>query len=90
MKNARRVKGDLPGVYVACLQALAVIFNGAPEGSRTPNLLIRSQVLYPIELRVRPRHCCRGGGIVVDRFLGCKHLAEKISKSCVFAVWLLD
>ena len=27
--------------------------NGAPERSRTPNLLIRSQVLYPIELRVR-------------------------------------
>jgi len=25
----------------------------APEGSRTPNLLIRSQVLYPIKLQVR-------------------------------------
>lgn len=25
--------------------------NGAPEEVRTPNLLIRSQVLYPIELR---------------------------------------
>ena len=25
-------------------------FNGAPERSRTPNLLIRSQTLYPIEL----------------------------------------
>jgi hypothetical protein len=25
---------------------------GAPVGSRTPNLLIRSQTLYPIELRV--------------------------------------
>ena len=29
--------------------------NGAPVGSRTPNLLIRSQMLYPIELRVRER-----------------------------------
>ena len=28
---------------------------GAPVGSRTPNLLIRSQMLYPIELRVRER-----------------------------------
>ena len=27
--------------------------NGAPGESRTPNLLIRSQMLYPIELRVR-------------------------------------
>ena len=26
--------------------------NGTLEGSRTPNLLIRSQALYPIELRV--------------------------------------
>ena len=26
---------------------------GAPVGSRTPNLLIRSQMLYPIELRAR-------------------------------------
>ncbi len=25
--------------------------DGAPERSRTPNLLIRSQTLYPIELR---------------------------------------
>jgi hypothetical protein len=25
---------------------------GTPRGSRTPNLLIRSQVLYPIELAV--------------------------------------
>ena len=34
--------------------------SGTPEGTRTPNLLIRSQTLYPIELRV---HCAlRGGG----------------------------
>ncbi len=35
---------------------LSVIANGAlltnaPGGTRTPNLLIRSQMLYPIELR---------------------------------------
>ena len=29
-----------------------VIISGTPGGSRTPNLLIRSQALYPIELRV--------------------------------------
>ena len=28
---------------------------GAPTGTRTPNLLIRSQMLYPIELSARPR-----------------------------------
>ncbi len=26
-------------------------FIGGPEGSRTPNLLIRSQMLYPIKLQ---------------------------------------
>jgi hypothetical protein len=32
---------------------VVVSLNGqnAPEGTRTPNLLIRSQMLYPIELR---------------------------------------
>ena len=29
-------------------------FSG-PEGSRTPNLLIRSQMLYPVKLRVLNR-----------------------------------
>ena len=34
-----------------------------PEGSRTPNLLIRSQMLYPIELRVLFKLvCCDGAG----------------------------
>ena len=33
--------------------------NGAPGKIRTPNLLIRSQTLYPIELRAR------GGGTVL-------------------------
>ena len=28
-------------------------FNGAPEGIRTPDLLIRSQTLYPAELQAR-------------------------------------
>ena len=27
--------------------------NGAPEEIRTPSLLIRSQMLYPVELRAR-------------------------------------
>ena len=31
--------------------------NGAPEEIRTPNLLIRSQMLYPVELRARLKSC---------------------------------
>ena len=33
----------------------AQFLRSAPAGVRTPNLLIRSQVLYPIELRARGR-----------------------------------
>ena len=33
--------------------ATPVQFPGAALGSRTPNLLIRSQMLYPVELRLR-------------------------------------
>ncbi len=29
------------------------IIAGAPAGIRTPNLLIRSQMLYPVELRAQ-------------------------------------
>src|SRR5688572_14956964 len=32
---------------------IALLETGAPGGTRTPNLLIRSQTLYPIELRAR-------------------------------------
>ena len=28
-------------------------YNGAPEGIRTPDLLVRSQTLYPAELRAQ-------------------------------------
>ena len=31
---------------------------GTPGGSRTPNLLVRSQALYPIELRVHFKNIC--------------------------------
>ena len=34
---------------------------GAPERSRTPNLLIRSQTLYPIELRALIKMVPRAG-----------------------------
>lgn len=33
--------------------ALLQVLFGEPEGTRTPNLLIRSQVLYPIKLQVQ-------------------------------------
>ena len=32
---------------------LSMVFYGAPEGIRTPDLLIRSQTLYPAELRAQ-------------------------------------
>ncbi len=41
-------------------------FDGAPGAIRTPDLLIRSQMLYPAELRVR------GGGFLLGDAFGCK------------------
>ncbi len=32
--------------------------SGAPGENRTPNLLVRSQALYPIELRAHPMELC--------------------------------
>jgi hypothetical protein len=40
--------------------------NGAPEEIRTPNLLIRSQVLYPIELRARACSLRTGGPYIIE------------------------
>jgi hypothetical protein len=31
------------------------LLSGAPKGTRIPNLLVRSQMLYPIELSAHPR-----------------------------------
>lgn len=41
-------------------------YNGAPERSRTHNLLIRSQTLYPIELRA---HISESDFIIIQYFL---------------------
>ncbi len=54
----------------------AVYRSGTPEGTRTPNLLIRSQTLYPIELRV---HCLAAGGKKAMGWLRCQ---EFPSNSC--------
>ena len=45
---------------------------GAPDRSRTHNLLIRSQTLYPIELRAQKHHyMVRPRGLEPPR--GCPH-----------------
>ena len=36
-------------------EAVQADFRYAPGGTRTPNLLIRSQMLYPIELRAHKK-----------------------------------
>ncbi len=51
--------------------------NGTPEGTRTPNLLIRSQTIYPIDLRVP---CVRRGGKQADFGMGVKNFSV-ISKN---------
>jgi hypothetical protein len=43
----------LPNAGICSPYATDDLESGAPGESRTPNLLIRSQTLYPIELRVQ-------------------------------------
>lgn len=59
--------GATPTVYAGALVWLrSVAENGAAEGIRTPNLQIRSLMLYPVELRPRcasaPEETPRGNG----------------------------
>jgi hypothetical protein len=44
------------------LEANRSFYYGAPVKIRTSNLLIRSQMLYPVELRARGRLIKRGAG----------------------------
>ncbi len=46
------------------MSAFPLVKRGAPGGTRTPNLLIRSQVLYPLSYG-RLFCCRRPGGRVV-------------------------
>lgn len=56
-----------------CLTA-KVIF-GTPEGTRTPDLLVRSQSLYPAELPARTHSMC--SNILPQRPTNCKHFFRK-------------
>ncbi len=59
--------------------------DGTPVGSRTPNLLIRSQVLYPVELRA-PSYdgdCSRGGARFKGRSAAVGALSD-VSRVCGF------
>ena len=53
--------------------------SGTPEGTRTPNLLIRSQTLYPIELRVHAR--CAGEEMSPFCGLMSRFLLSSLEKS---------
>ncbi len=52
-------------------------FVGAPGGTRTPDLLVRSQTLYPTELRARR---VRARRIVYRRLLRASNIAEKVGQ----------
>lgn len=61
-----------------CLCVSLSFLTGVPGGTRTPNLLIRSQMLYPIELQAHDnstlntgkRNCTKGGLKSQDRGFG--------------------
>lgn len=73
----RPERSALPGCATPRYQLLEGVHrSGTPEGTRTPNLLIRSQTLYPIELRV---HCLAAGG---KKATGWGRCQEFPSNSC--------
>ena len=47
-------------------------FFGTPEGTRTPDLLIRSQSLYPTELPAHTTHSSMRPNIVAHHAIKCK------------------
>ncbi len=50
-QNKKRISSSTSWKFIIKINNSNLKTNGAPERSRTPNLLIRSQTLYPIELR---------------------------------------
>src|SRR6266436_9251488 len=60
----------------------AKVRSGAPGGTRTPDLLVRSQTLYPTELRARR---CDARKIVYRSSLLPSNLAFSLSKRRIFA-----
>ena len=83
------------GLRYAPLYSLLLMnfFADAPGGTRIPNLLIRSQMLYPIELRARTERLCidlgkddRRQTRIIDRahapvnpICSCNHWQKKAS-----------
>ena len=53
-------------VLLPDLTKIIILKSGALGGNRTPNLLVRSQTLYPIELRVH-NYFFKNGGSGQDR-----------------------
>jgi hypothetical protein len=48
LPGTKSVRGVLGAENYTAVTALTCMFVGAPRGIRTPNLLIRSQMLYPL------------------------------------------
>src|SRR5450432_3012132 len=55
--RTRRANRAAPRPANLALQAAVLRDHGAPGGTRIPNLLIRSQMLYPIELQAPEKIC---------------------------------
>ena len=57
-----------------------LFFFGTPEGTRTPDLLIRSQSLYPTELPAHTCGCLTRSDILAHCFWKCKPFFENLLK----------
>ena len=59
-------------------QAASHVWIGDPSRTRTPNLLIRSQLLYPVELRGHLRHYIESKPIFGKRLIPLTHPDQHI------------
>ena len=57
--------------------------SGTPEGIRTPGLLIRSQALYPAELRV---HCLSPNGVRGKSHKATLSSSQRVKKDDFFTI----
>ncbi len=65
IRSLKRKPATPESDQLSCILLLAKLLCDTPGGTRTPSLLVRSQTLYPIELRAQEGEAmlCRPGSL---------------------------
>lgn|GEM_PF-1823490 len=76
----------------AAVASIGVVLDGAPGGNRTPDILLRRQMLYPAELRARSRNQSDSNAFAavpkIKSSFFCDYRARTVPKpSLTFKFW---